>query len=128
MRIIRLTGWARMATYCSAAAIAAGMSCVAIPAHAAFELPEGEKRITHLPVVPRSIPQKEEYELYDPKIGKNFDLKNFWMRADLRVRPVMRNDVCFGSNILSGGACNTPNPGTAPNGTLVRRTTSMPNS
>jgi hypothetical protein len=55
------------------------------PAHAAFELPEGE-RITHLPLVPRSIPQKEEYELYDPKIGKNFDLKNFWIRADLRAQ------------------------------------------
>ena len=29
----------------------------------------------------------------------------------------MRNDVCFGSTILSSGACNTPNTGTAPNGT-----------
>jgi hypothetical protein len=57
------------------------------PAHAAFELPEGE-RITHLSVVPPSIPQKEEYELYDPKIRKNFDLKNFWIRTDLRVRPI----------------------------------------
>ncbi len=67
------------------------------PAHAAFEVPEGE-RITHLPVVPRAIPQKEEYELYDPKIGKNFDLTKFWIRADLRVRPIMRNNVCFGSD------------------------------
>ena len=85
-----------MATFCSAAVMAAGMSFVTAPAQAAFELPEGEK-ITHVPVVPRAIPQKEEYELYDPKIGKNFDLKNFWIRADLRVRPDMRNSVCFGS-------------------------------
>ena len=53
-------------------------------------MPEGEK-ITNVPAIPRAIPQKEGYELYDPKIGKNFDLKNFWMRADLRVRPEMRN-------------------------------------
>jgi hypothetical protein len=66
---------------------------------AAFELPEGET-ITHVGVVPRAIPQKEEYELYDPKIGRNFDLKNFWIRADLRVRPVMRNRTCFGSAMV----------------------------
>jgi len=52
------------------------MSFVTAPAQAAFELPEGE-RITHVSVIARAIPQKEEYELYDPKIGKNFDLKNF---------------------------------------------------
>jgi hypothetical protein len=116
MRITRQTGWASMATFCSAAAVAVGMSFVAIPAQAAFELPEGE-RITHVPAVPRSIPQKEEYELYDPKIGKNFDLQKFWMRGDLRVRPVWRNGVCFGSIIVGNGACNRPNPGTTPNGT-----------
>ena len=96
--------------------MAVGMSFVTALAQAALELPEGE-RITNVAVVPRAIPQKEEYELYDPKIGKNFDLNKFWVRGDLRVRPVMRNGVCFGSNILSGGACNAPNPGTAPNGT-----------
>jgi hypothetical protein len=96
--------------------MAVGMSFMTAPAQAALELPEGE-RITNVAVVPRAIPQKEEYELYDPKIGKNFDLNKFWVRGDLRVRPVMRNGVCFGSTILSGGACNAPNPGTAPNGT-----------
>ncbi len=116
MRIIRQTGWAGLATFCSAAVMSAGMSFVTVPAQAAFELPEGE-RITHVGVVARSIPQKEEYELYDPKIGKNFDLAKFWMRADLRVRPVMRNGVCFGSNIVGNGACNGPNSGTTPNGT-----------
>ena len=95
--------------------MAVGMSFVTAPAQAEFELPEGEK-ITNVAVVPRAIPQKEEYELYDPKIGKNFDLNKFWVRGDLRVRPVMRDGVCFGSNILSSGACNAPNPGTAPNG------------
>ena len=95
--------------------MAVGMSFVTAPAQAEFELPEGEK-ITNVAVVPRAIPQKEEYELYDPKIGKNFDLSKFWVRGDLRVRPVMRDGVCFGSNILSSGACNAPNPGTAPNG------------
>lgn len=122
MRIIRPTGWAGLFTYCSAAVMAAGMLFVTAPAQAEFELPEGEK-ITNVPVVPRAIPQKEEYELYDPQIGKNFDLKKFWIRADLRVRPVMRNGVCFGGAMavnsagLGTGACNNPNIGTAPNGT-----------
>jgi hypothetical protein len=78
-------------------------------ADAAFELPEGE-RITNLPHIPRAIPQKEAYELYDPVIGRNFDLKNFWMRADLRVRPEFRNGVCFGGGNPAGGVCNTFNP------------------
>ena len=116
MKIIRQTGWSALATFCSAAVMTAGMSFVTAPAQAEFELPEGE-RITNLPAVNRAIPQKEEYELYDPKIGKNFDLKNFWMRADLRVRPEMRNNVCFGSNIVGRGSCNAPNVGTTPNGT-----------
>jgi hypothetical protein len=83
----------------------AGLSFTGAPAQAAFELPEGEK-ITNLPAIPRAIPQKEAYELYDPKIGKNFDIKNFWMRADLRGRPEMRNNVCFGGGAPVGGACN----------------------
>jgi hypothetical protein len=116
MRIIRQTEWAGLAISCGAVVMAAGMSFVTPPVHAAFELPEGE-RITHVPAVPRSIPQKEEYELYDPKIGKNFDLQKFWMRGDLRVRPVWRNGVCFGSVIVGNGACNRPNTGTTPNGT-----------
>ena len=98
-------GWAGIATFFSAAVMAAGMSFVTVPAQAAFELPEGE-RITNVPAIPRAIPQKEAYELYDPKIGKNFDLKNFWVRADLRVRPEMRNGVCFGGASPAGGACN----------------------
>lgn len=119
MRTIRQTGWAGLFTYCSAAVMAAGMSFMTVPAQAAYELPEGE-RITHLPVVARSIPNKEEYELYDPKIGKNFDLSKFWIRGDLRVRPIMRNGVCFGSAFSVGttrGSCNNPNSGTTPNGT-----------
>ena len=116
MRIIRQTGWTGLFTYCSAAVMAAGMSFMTAPAQAAYELPEGE-RITHVGAVARSIPNKEEYELYDPKIGKNFDLSKFWIRGDLRVRPIMRNNVCFGS-VFTGtrGACNTPNTGTTPNG------------
>ena len=110
MRIIRRTGWAGLATFFSAAVMAAGMSFVTTPAQAAFELPEGEK-ITNLPAIPRAIPQKEAYEIYDPKIGKNFDIKNFWVRADLRVRPEIRNGVCFGGG--AGAACNAFGAGTA---------------
>jgi hypothetical protein len=102
--------------------MAAGILFVTAPAQAEFELPEGEK-ITNVPVVPRAIPQKEEYELYDPQIGKNFDLKKFWIRGDLRVRPVMRNGTCFGSAMagvnsagVPNGACNNPNTGVTPNG------------
>jgi len=58
MGITRQAGWAGLATFCSAAVMAPGMSLVTAPAQAAFELPEGE-RITNVPVVPRAIPQKE---------------------------------------------------------------------
>src|SRR5690242_11480249 len=111
-RLLGRTGWASVATFFSAALMAAGLSMTAAPAQAAFELPEGEK-ITNLPAIPRAMPQKEAYELYDPKIGKNFDLKNFWLRADLRVRPEYRNAVCFGGNINTTGNCNSA--GTAAN-------------
>ncbi len=110
-------GWASTATFFSAAVMAAGLSFGTAPAQAAFELPEGEK-ITNVPAIPRAIPQKEAYELYDPKIGKNFDIKNFWIRADLRVRPEMRNNVCFGGGNLAGGACNGVNSGRTPNGAV----------
>ena len=118
------TGWASMATFFSAAAMAAGLSFTTAPAQAAFELPEGEK-ITNVPAIPRAIPQKEAYELYDPKIGKNFDLKNFWMRADVRVRPEMRNGVCFGGASPVGGTCNSfgqnATPGKAANDFYVQQ-------
>ena len=117
-RLLGRTGWSSFATFFSAALMAAGLSLTGAPAQAAFELPEGEK-ITNLPAIPRAIPQKEAYELYDPKIGKNFDLKNFWMRADLRVRPEMRNNVCFGSAMTPGQAASSGASGTiaAGNGT-----------
>jgi len=75
--------------------------------HAALEVPEGE-RITNIIVIGRGIPLKEQYELFDPKIGRNFDIKNLWIRADLRVRPEYRNNLCFGSGIGNGGNCNEP--------------------
>jgi hypothetical protein len=96
-------GWLRHSLAVAAALLVAGF---AAPVWAAFELPEGEK-ITNLPHIPRAIPQKEGYELYDPKIGKNFDVKNFWMRADLRVRPEYRKNTCFGANINATGNCNS---------------------
>jgi hypothetical protein len=118
-RLLRRTGWASITTFFSAALMAAGLSFTAAPAQAAFELPEGEK-IVNVPAIPRAMPQKEAYELYDPKIGKNFDIKNFWMRADVRVRPEMRNNVCFGSampGVPGNGACNGFTGQTTPNGT-----------
>jgi len=95
-------GWLRHSLAFAAALVAVGF---AAPVWAAFELPEGE-RITNVPHIPRAIPQKEAYENYDPKIGKNFDVKNFWMRADLRVRPEYRKNTCFGSANGAAGACN----------------------
>ncbi len=79
------------------------------PTYSAFQLPEGEK-ITNPIVIGRGIPQKEAYEPFDPKIGRNFDLRNLWMRADLRVRPEYRNNVCFGGGIGAAGQCNAPSP------------------
>src|SRR5262249_7669077 len=117
-RLLGRTGWSSIATFFSAAVMTAGLSFTAAPAQAAFELPEGEK-ITNLPAIPRAIPQKEAYERYDPKIGKNFDLKNFWLRADLRVRPEWRQNVCFGSAMTGNpgnGACNAANATRNPNG------------
>jgi len=114
--MINQTGWAGLSACVGAVVIAAGMSFVTAPAQAAYELPGGE-RITHLPVVARAIPNKEEYELYDPKIGKNFDITKFWLRADLRVRPEMRNGTCFGSAMNSNtGNCNTFTGQTSANG------------
>ena len=132
-RLLGRIGWASIATFFSAAVMTAGLSFTATPAQAAYELPAGEM-ITNSPAIPRSIPQKEAYELYDPKIGGNFDVKNFWMRADVRVRPEMRNNVCFGRAMAGGsvssgatgtiaagsgnGACNGPNSTTNPNGAV----------
>ena len=117
MSVTRQIRWVSLLTLCGVAVMAAGILLATMTAQAAFELPEGEQRITHVGVVPRSIPNKEEYELYDPKIGKNFDLSKFWIRGDLRVRPIWRNGVCFGSTIVGNGTCNNPNSGTTPNGT-----------
>src|SRR5574341_2343313 len=114
-RILERTGWASLATFFSAAVMATGLSLVSAPAQAGYELPEGE-RITNLPPIPRAIPQKEAYELYDPVIGRNFDIKNFWLRADLRVRPEWRNGVCFGGGAPSSGACNAFTPGAGATG------------
>jgi hypothetical protein len=97
-------GWLRHSLAVAAALLVAGF---AAPVWAAFELPEGEK-ITNVPHIPRAIPQKEAYEIYDPKIGKNFDVKNFWMRADLRIRPEWRKNTCFGTANAGAGACNAP--------------------
>ena len=123
MSIIGQTRWAGLSACFGVAVVAVGMLFLAAPAQAAFELPAGEK-ITHAAVVARAIPDKEAYELYDPKIGKNFDINKFWMRADLRVRYESRNSTCFGSAMVTSaaapvgnGACNAPNSGTTPNGT-----------
>ncbi len=96
------TGWLSHSIVLAAAVLVAW---VASPAWAGYELPPGE-RITNLPHIPRAMPQKEAYENYDPAIGRNFDIKNFWLRADLRVRPEFRNGVCFGGGAPAGGACN----------------------
>ncbi len=79
---------------------------VPLAAYSAFELPEGEKKPTD--VIGRGIPQKKDYERYDPDIGKYFDLRKLWVTAQLRVRPEYRNNVCFGGGIGAGGQCNTP--------------------
>ena len=114
-RIHGRTRWGRLAAIFGAAAVTA-LQCLTVPAFAGFELPPGE-RITNLPAIPRNMPQKEAYELYDPVIGRNFDIKNLWMRADLRVRPEMRNNACFGGAQGAGGTCNSfGTRGTAPGG------------
>ena len=100
------TGWRRHSVAFAAAAIVAGFQLFSSPVFAAYELPPGE-RITNLPAIPRNMPQKEAYENYDPVIGRNFDIKNFWMRGDMRVRPEWRNGVCFGGSPVAGGACNS---------------------
>jgi hypothetical protein len=103
-------GWRDRSLTVAAAAVAAGLQLVGpsfeTQALAGYELPPGE-RITNLPAIPRALPQKEAYENYDPVIGRNFDVKNLWLRADLRVRPEFRNGVCFGGGGPAGGACNT---------------------
>ncbi|MDF0651852.1 MAG: alginate export family protein [Nitrospira sp.] len=105
--------WPSWRTVLLAAITAAvGPFTLCSPTEGAFELPEGEK-ITNPIVIGRGIPQKEAYELFDPQIGRNFDIRNLWLRADLRVRPEYRNNVCFGGGIGASGQCNAP--GIAPN-------------
>jgi hypothetical protein len=103
---MRWTGWLTHSIALAAAMLVAGLQILASPAFAGYELPPGE-RITNLPHIPRAMPQKEAYEIYDPVIGRNFDIKNFWMRADLRVRPEFRTNACFGAGAPAGGACTT---------------------
>ncbi len=109
-RIHGRTWWATSATVFGAAA-AAFLQFLAVPAFAGYELPPGE-RITNLPPIPRSLPQKEAYEIYDPVIGRNFDIKNLWMRADLRVRPEFRTNTCFGNTNVGLGCNNFGTRGT----------------
>lgn len=107
MRSIRdRKGWFTHSLAFVATMLVAGLQFFISPAWAGYELPPGE-RITNLPHIPRSMPNKEAYEVYDPVIGRNFDIKNFWMRADLRVRPEFRNGVCFGGGAPSAGACTS---------------------
>lgn len=106
-----LKGWCPHSLAVTAALLAVGLEFLVVSraqrVWAAYELPPGE-RITNLPAIPRNLPQKEAYETYDPVIGRNFDIKNLWMRADLRVRPEWRNGVCFGGAVLGSiGSCNT---------------------
>ncbi len=104
--------WLSHSIAVAAAILVAGLQVLisppfgASPAWAGYELPPGE-RITNLPHIPRAMPQKEAYEVYDPVIGRNFDIKNFWLRADLRVRPEFRNGVCFGLGAPAAGSCTT---------------------
>ncbi|WP_447985754.1 alginate export family protein [Nitrospira sp. Nam74] len=99
-------GWLRHSIAFAAAVVVAAVQFFSSPVFAAYELPPGE-RITNLPAIPRNMPQKEAYENYDPVIGRNFDLKNLWIRGDMRVRPEWRNGVCFGGSPVNGfGGCN----------------------
>ncbi|MBH0200356.1 MAG: alginate export family protein [Nitrospira sp.] len=104
---LRLIPLGLLARFWAAAVLLTTFLASAPPAQAAFEVPEGE-RITNIIVIGRGIPLKEQYELFDPKIGRNFDIKNLWIRADLRVRPEYRNNLCFGGEIGNGGNCNSP--------------------
>src|SRR5207249_8782120 len=112
-------GWFGHSIAVTAAMLVAGLQFLFSPAWAGYELPPGE-RITNLPHIPRSMPNKEAYENYDPVIGRNFDIKNFWMRADLRVRPEWRNGVCFGGGAPTNGACNAGGAAGAGGGALAQ--------
>jgi len=111
--------WLGFATTLAAAMLVAGLQSLVSPSitpvFAGYELPPGE-RITNLPHIPRSMPQKEAFEIYDPVIGRNFDIKNFWMRADLRARPEWRTGTCFGGGAPAGGACNSRPSGATQSG------------
>ena len=96
---------------------------------AELSLPPGERTTDQADVL-RGIPQKEAYEIYDPPVGRNFDIKKFWMRGDLRVRPEWRRAVCFGGGAPIGGACNrletngsgtSANPGSVPDEGFVQQ-------
>ena len=115
------TGWFRHSIAFAAAAVVAGFQLFSSPVFAGYELPPGE-RITNLPAIPRNMLQKEAYENYDPVIGRNFDLKNFWMpRRHARATGVAERRL-FRRVIrqTAFGGCNTQE--SAPGATTGRRT------
>ncbi|MGD9727699.1 MAG: alginate export family protein, partial [Nitrospiraceae bacterium] len=74
-------------------------------------------------VVPNAWPQSS-YEEYEPPARPVFDLRKFWMRADLRVRPEWRNGVCFGGGAPRNGACNSLAPDGSGTGAFPGRSAS----
>ena len=63
-------GWVSHSLAFVATMLVAGLQFLFSPAWAGYELPPGE-RITNLPHIPRSMPNKESYESYDPVIGRS---------------------------------------------------------
>lgn len=52
----------------------------------------------NVPPVPRAIPDLYPYWKFDPPQSKLFDMKNFVLSGDLRVRPEFRTNGTFGSS------------------------------
>jgi len=61
---------------------------------------------TNVPAVPRAIPDLTPYHIYDPPRGALFDVSKFQLSGDMRVRPEVRANGCFGFG-SSGGKCNS---------------------
>jgi len=70
------------------------------------------ERVAYGPVASTSFSPPASTQIDDDDVASvplwsAFDLRRFWMRADLRVRPEWRNGVCFGGGPPINGACNS---------------------
>ncbi|HEX9742329.1 MAG TPA: alginate export family protein [Nitrospiraceae bacterium] len=73
---------------------------VALPLAPALADPPVQTPVDHpgnIPPIPRGMPDLLNYHNFDPPKSSLFDIKNFTVSGDMRVRPEMRSQTDFGT-------------------------------